>query len=177
MAGYDAIWLPPPQKGAEGVRDVGFSVYDRFDLGDQDQRGTVRTRYGTRVQVVSLADGAHRARVRVIFDVVMNHNANPVLIENAGVSLPLVGLDGFPDTVMADYHVLPGRPMGDSGAYEVLLPAAMGGGTTAVYPLTEPNPEAPFTLDVRRPAPVRTRAPEPAARPVPASRQTADLLE
>ena len=44
-------------------------------------------------------------------------------------------------------------------------------------PPAEPNPEAPFTLDLRRPAPVRTRAPEPAARPVPASRQTADLLE
>src|SRR5262245_1517367 len=60
IAGYDAIWLPPPQKGAEGTRDVGFSVYDRFDLGDVDQRGTVRTRYGTRPELVSMCDAAHR---------------------------------------------------------------------------------------------------------------------
>src|SRR5262245_43041472 len=59
MAGYDALWLPPPQKGAEGVRDVGCSVYDRFDLGDVDQRGTVRTRYGTRAELLSMCDAAH----------------------------------------------------------------------------------------------------------------------
>ena len=38
----------PPNKGCEGTADVGYAVYDRFDLGDQDQRGTVATRYGTR---------------------------------------------------------------------------------------------------------------------------------
>ena len=49
-------------------------------------------------------------------------------------------------------------------------------GATAVPP-AEPNPEAPFTLDLRRPEPVRSRAPDPAARPVPAGRPTADLLD
>src|SRR5688572_19865007 len=61
MAGYDALWLPPPQKGGEGVRDVGFAVYDRFDLGDVDQRGTIRTRYGTRDELVSMCDASHRS--------------------------------------------------------------------------------------------------------------------
>ena len=85
IAGYGALWFPPPEKGAEGVRDVGFSVYDRFDLGDLDQRGTVPTRYGSRDDLLSLCDGTHRHQVRFFFDAVMNHNGNPVLIENTGV--------------------------------------------------------------------------------------------
>src|SRR3954469_19739402 len=80
-AGYDALWLPPPTKGAEGTRDVGFSVFDRFDLGDENQRGTTPTRYGTKAQLVSLVATAHRFGVRVYFDVVMNHNGNPNTIE------------------------------------------------------------------------------------------------
>lgn len=139
--GYDALWLPPPQKGAEGVRDVGFSVYDRFDLGDLDQRGTVRTRYGTRDELLSMSDGAHRFGLRVMFDVVMNHNANPSLIENQGVDLPLVGLGGFPDTIALDYHVLPARPVG-GGAYQAKVPSQLGGGVITVAPFSAENPEA-----------------------------------
>src|SRR5437868_12506638 len=74
IAGYDALWLPPPQKGTDGVRDVGFSVFDRFDLGDVDQRGTTRTRYGTKPELVAMCDQAHLLGERVMFDVVMNHN-------------------------------------------------------------------------------------------------------
>ena len=99
MVGYDALWLPPPQKGTDGRRDVGFAVYDRFDLGDKDQRGTIPTRYGVRDELVSMCDASHRHGVRLFFDVVMNHNGNPSLIENTGVDLPIVGLEGFPDTV------------------------------------------------------------------------------
>ena len=51
-AGYDALWLPPPTKGTEGARDVGYAIYDRFDLGDVNQRGTTATRYGTKAQLV-----------------------------------------------------------------------------------------------------------------------------
>jgi Alpha amylase, catalytic domain len=141
LLGYDALWLPPPQKGAEGLRDVGFSVYDRFDLGDVDQRGTVRTRYGTRAELLSMSAVAHRLGLRVIFDVVMNHNANPALIENGGVALDPVGLGEFPDTVPLDYHVLPARPLG-GGAYEALRPAELGGGTFVVAPGSPENPEA-----------------------------------
>lgn len=113
-AGYDALWLPPPTKGSEGTRDVGFAVYDRFDLGDGDasgqaQRGTVETRYGSKAELISLVETAHRFGVRVYFDVVMNHNGNPNGIENAGVSLEPVELNGFPGTSLWDYHVLPAR--------------------------------------------------------------------
>ena len=108
-AGYDALWLPPPTKGTEGTRDVGFSVYDRFDLGDTNQRGTLATRYGTKEELQSLVATAHRFGVRVYFDVVMNHNGNPNTIENVGVNLQPVDLGGFPGTSVWDYHLLPAR--------------------------------------------------------------------
>ena len=46
--GFTAIWLPPAYKGADGVNDVGYGVYDTYDLGEFDQKGTVPTKYGTR---------------------------------------------------------------------------------------------------------------------------------
>jgi alpha-amylase len=157
MVGYDALWLPPPQKGAEGVRDVGFSVFDRFDLGDVNQRGTTRTRYGTKDELVSMCDSSHRMDTRVLFDVVMNHNANPSLIENQGVDLATVPLDGFPDTIPLDYHVLAARDLGN-GSFEVWRPSALGGGTFTLSPRTGDNEES-FVAAVPLPADLRDEYP------------------
>lgn len=132
-AGYTALWLPPPTKGAEGDVDVGFSVFHRFDLGDLDQRGTVRTKYGTRDEVVRLVQEAHRFGLLVYFDTVMNHNSNPSLIENAGVTLEPARIDEFPDTHPLDYHVLPARSVGN-GNWEVRWPQLLGGGTRVLSP-------------------------------------------
>ena len=38
-AGYGAVWLPPPARADSGDQSVGYDVYDRFDLGD-DNRAT-----------------------------------------------------------------------------------------------------------------------------------------
>ena len=132
-AGYTAIWLPPPTKGAEGTADVGFSVFDRFDLGDLDQRGTIPTKYGTKAEVVRLVAEAHRFGLLVYFDTVMNHNANPAKIENTGVTLDPVPIDGFPGTHPLDYHVLPARDVG-GGNWEVQWPQLLGGGIRTIGP-------------------------------------------
>ena len=39
--GFTDIWLPPAYKGHEGDKDVGYGVYDLFDLGEFDQKGSV----------------------------------------------------------------------------------------------------------------------------------------
>lgn len=153
-AGYTAIWLPPPTKGAEGVADVGFSVFDRFDLGDRDQRGTVPTKYGTKDDVVKLVREAHRFGIKVYFDTVMNHNANPAKIENPGVALQPVPIDGFPGTHPLDYHVLPARDAG-GGVWTVRNPALFGGTTYDLRPNTREN--EPFVPVV--PMPVGTSIP------------------
>jgi hypothetical protein len=36
--GISALWLPPPYKGAAGVNDVGYGIYDLYDLGEFDLR-------------------------------------------------------------------------------------------------------------------------------------------
>src|SRR4051812_16691169 len=58
-AGYTSLWLPPPTKGGS-VFSVGYDVFDPFDLGDKDQQATVRTRYGTKAQLLRVVEIAHR---------------------------------------------------------------------------------------------------------------------
>ena len=53
-AGYQSIWLPPPTKGSGGL-SVGYDLWDPFDIGGKDQRGGVRTRYGTEAELLQLA--------------------------------------------------------------------------------------------------------------------------
>src|SRR3982751_3207721 len=51
-AGYTSLWLPPPAK-AGSVYSVGYDVFDPFDLGDLNQRGTVATHYGTKAELLN----------------------------------------------------------------------------------------------------------------------------
>src|SRR5688572_16171003 len=60
-AGFTAVWLPPMYKGSRGAHDVGYGVYDLFDLGEFDQKGTVRTKYGTRAELDTAIGAAHTA--------------------------------------------------------------------------------------------------------------------
>ncbi|QDU21854.1 alpha-amylase [Urbifossiella limnaea] len=72
-AGIDAVWLPPASKGANGTADVGYGVYDLYDLGEFDQKGTVRTKYGTKTQYLAVVKAIQAAGVRVYADIVLNH--------------------------------------------------------------------------------------------------------
>ncbi len=78
--GYDYIWTPPPTKAPTGLGtkwgNVGYNLYDRFDLGDVPQRGSLATRYGTRGSLRSMVDAAHHCDVKIIPDIVLNHNGN-----------------------------------------------------------------------------------------------------
>lgn len=78
--GYDYIWTPPPTKGPTGTGtkwgNVGYSLYDRFDIGDVPQRGSWATRYGTRGDLRNMVNVAHYSDVKIIPDIIMNHNGN-----------------------------------------------------------------------------------------------------
>lgn len=71
--GINAIWLPPAYKGADGTSSRGYDVYDLYDLGEFDQKGTVRTRYGTRQEYIDAIRAIHDAGMQVYVDVVANH--------------------------------------------------------------------------------------------------------
>ncbi|MFC4986174.1 alpha-amylase family glycosyl hydrolase [Salinicoccus siamensis] len=72
--GFDAVWLPPPTK-ADSTTDPGYAVYDVYDLGEFDQKGDVRTKYGTREQLEAAIAACKEADLLVYIDLVMNHKA------------------------------------------------------------------------------------------------------
>lgn len=74
-AGIDGIWIPPVFKGT-GTNDVGYGVYDLYDLGEFDQHGTVRTKYGTLEELQEAIKALHDNDIKVYADVVLNHKAN-----------------------------------------------------------------------------------------------------
>lgn len=72
-AGITALWLPPAYKANGGGYDVGYGIYDLFDLGEFDQKGTIRTKYGTKDEYTTAVKTAHNAGLQVYADVVFNH--------------------------------------------------------------------------------------------------------
>lgn len=73
-SGIDSIWLPPMFK-ATGTNDVGYGAYDLYDLGEFDQKGSVRTKYGTLEELREVIDELHKHDIKVYADVVLNHKA------------------------------------------------------------------------------------------------------
>lgn len=74
-AGIDAIWLPPFCK-ATGTNDTGYGIYDLYDLGEFDQKGSIRTKYGTKEELLALIKEMHDNNILVYADIVMNHKAS-----------------------------------------------------------------------------------------------------
>lgn len=72
--GVSSIWLPPVFK-ATGVNDTGYGTYDLYDLGEFDQKGSIRTKYGKKEELQKLIKTAHDNNLRVYADVVLNHKA------------------------------------------------------------------------------------------------------
>lgn len=73
--GINAVWLPPAYKPAAGAASPGYDVYDLFDLGEFDQKGAVRTKYGTKEQYIKAIKTLHDHGISVYVDIVLNHKA------------------------------------------------------------------------------------------------------
>jgi alpha-amylase len=71
--GVTSLWLPPAYKGAGGGYDTGYGVYDLFDLGEFDQKGSVRTKYGTKDEFITAVEAAKQVGIRIYADAVFNH--------------------------------------------------------------------------------------------------------
>lgn len=72
-AGITSLWLPPAYKAHGGAHDVGYAVYDMYDLGEFDQKGSVRTKYGTRAEYVAAIKTLQAEGIKVYGDTVLNH--------------------------------------------------------------------------------------------------------
>ncbi|MFK8183388.1 MAG: alpha-amylase [Phormidesmis sp.] len=113
-AGITALWLPPAYKGSAGGYDVGYGVYDMYDLGEFDQKGSVRTKYGTKDEYLTAVKAAQAQGIAVYADVVLNHKlggdeseefiATPFAPNNRNQAI------GDPTTIQAWTHFnFPGR--------------------------------------------------------------------
>lgn len=98
-AGYTSLWLPPPAK-AGSVYSVGYDLFDPFDLGDKNQRGTVRTKYGTKAELLQVVEMAHRFGLRVYFDNIMNHRGFDIPGFNSSTPTNL-----YPGLSPKDFHL------------------------------------------------------------------------
>jgi len=73
-SGIDSVWVPPVTKGVT-QDDNGYGVYDLYDLGEFDQKGGIRTKYGTKEELLEAIQACHNVGINVYVDIVMNHKA------------------------------------------------------------------------------------------------------
>ena len=62
--GVSGVWIPPAYKGTS-ENDVGYGAYDLWDLGEFDQKGTVRTKYGTKQELIEAIEELHKYNINV----------------------------------------------------------------------------------------------------------------
>ncbi len=110
-AGYGGMWVPPPGRADSGDQSVGYDVYDRFDLGDENRA----TAYGTRTGLQTTISQAHNASVNVYTDLILNHNgfSDQGTVDGSGNTF--INAGGYPGFALT----LPGDVDGDfHGAFE-----------------------------------------------------------
>ena len=71
--GITALWLPPAYKGMGGKDEVGYAVYDVYDLGEFDQKGTIKTKYGSKDEYLNCIMVLKQAGIESYADIVLNH--------------------------------------------------------------------------------------------------------
>ena len=72
--GISHVWMPPAFKGTN-KDNVGYGVYDLFDLGEFDQKGTIRTKYGFKDEYLNAINRLKDVGIVPMADVVLNHKA------------------------------------------------------------------------------------------------------
>lgn len=70
--GVSAVWIPPAYKALD-QKNQGYAAYDLYDLGEFDQKGTTRTKYGTKAELLAAIRELHKYNISVYLDAVLNH--------------------------------------------------------------------------------------------------------
>lgn len=128
--GFTAVWFPPANKCSLNREGRGYDVYDLYDLGEFDQKGSIPTRYGTKAEYLLAIEKAHGVGMSVYADIVLNHrmggdeeekimvhqlneeNRNERISENMEVSaytkFTFPGRKGVYSDFIWDYHCFSG---------------------------------------------------------------------
>lgn len=77
-AGFTGLWLPSPSKGNWGIIDMGYGIYDHYDLGNYYQKGSTETRFGSRAELEAMIADMHdtsggQPKIEVYADIILNH--------------------------------------------------------------------------------------------------------
>ena len=79
--GITAIWLPPAFKGIGGKNEVGYGVYDLYDLGEFDQKGTIKTKYGSKDEYIECIKALKQIGIEAYADIVLNHKMGADMLQ------------------------------------------------------------------------------------------------
>lgn len=71
--GINAVWLPPAYKSTVGGVSNGYDTYDLFDLGEFEQKGSVRTKFGTKEEYARAIQVLKDKGIQTYVDIVLNH--------------------------------------------------------------------------------------------------------
>ena len=112
--GITALWLPPAFKGFQGKDEVGYGVYDVYDLGEFDQKGTIKTKYGSKDEYLNCIQVLKQNNIEPYADIVLNHKMGADMLQ----TIPATKVDwgnhyqeiDIPETVkVATKYTFPGR--------------------------------------------------------------------
>lgn len=79
--GITALWLPPAYKGIGGKDEVGYGVYDVYDLGEFDQKGTIKTKYGSKEEYLNCIMALKQHGIESYADIVLNHKMGADMLQ------------------------------------------------------------------------------------------------
>ena len=84
--GITALWLPPAYKGIGGKNEVGYGVYDLYDLGEFDQKGTIKTKYGSKDEYINCIQILKQNGIESYADIVLNHKMGADMLQTIPAS-------------------------------------------------------------------------------------------
>ncbi|KAK3400442.1 glycoside hydrolase superfamily [Sordaria brevicollis] len=112
--GITQLWIPPACK-ASWKTGNGYDIYDLYDLGEFDQKGSRKTKWGSKSELQQLVALGVQYGVSVLFDAVLNHKAaadfkEPVLARRVDPKDRNIVLDEEPSEIEAwTGYDFPGR--------------------------------------------------------------------
>jgi alpha-amylase len=72
--GFNSLWLPPAVKTpGNNIARGGYEPFDFYDLGEFNQQGSIKTRYGSRIELENLIKLANDLEIKTIADIIINH--------------------------------------------------------------------------------------------------------
>lgn len=83
--GVGALWIPPPTKAATNG-SVGYDVYDLWDLGEFNTHDRNSTASGSKSDLLSLAQEAHKWGIGLVIDAVLNQRSGADYMESCAVT-------------------------------------------------------------------------------------------